>query len=590
MKQVSAAYKTAMREPMRSPTLVKISFGFYDTTAAVDSTLSDNGHEDYSNTSALEYEHNVPPTYATLELNRWRLNGKQDIMPDSNPVNEDFISDKLSDENGAFSEGRESVFTITFTEAHTIPGLTLNFDTRTKEWPGKIDIDYYLSNAIVKTAHVDVTHNFFVVNEPVASCDKIQITFREMLPYRRPRLELILYGIGVTFEGDDVETVKQSHDVDPLSRRLPKESFSFSLFDFGHRYDPDNPSGSWQYIDGKSPIKIQYGQTLADGSVEWIDGDSYTLNGRPKAKNGRAAFTGTGVLGGMTDKYYKSQLGSKNLYDMAVAVLQDANLVPDAQGNGRWLIDESLRSMTTTGVLPIATHAQCLQIIAHAAGCKLYTDSDNYIHLEPFSIDSAPVNDFNLDFSTISEKSQSVTKIPPLKAIEVSKYTIRADGASKELYKETTAKTHIHAVFSELAQNVNISLSAGSVVSSQIYGRCADIDVTAGNKTVTITGIPLKEAETVLTYPVSQDGEVDSEKNPLITSDAMADTLEEHIKNYLLLRTTYDADYRGNPEVETGDIISMQTPFTETQQGLVLTNGITYNGALRGKVKVKRLL
>lgn len=56
------------------------------------------------------------------------------------------------------------------------------------------------------------------------------------------------------------------------------------------------------------------------------------------------------------------------------------------------------------------------------------------------------------------------------------------------------------------------------------------------------------------------------------------------------MRNTYDATYRGNPELEVGDIIGLQTMYTDEMDALVLVDEITFNGSLSGKVKVKALI
>ena len=55
------------------------------------------------------------------------------------------------------------------------------------------------------------------------------------------------------------------------------------------------------------------------------------------------------------------------------------------------------------------------------------------------------------------------------------------------------------------------------------------------------------------------------------------------------MRNTYDMSYRGNPEIEVGDLIGMQTRYTDDMPVLVLTDEITFNGALRGQIKAKGL-
>ena len=46
----------------------------------------------------------------------------------------------------------------------------------------------------------------------------------------------------------------------------------------------------------------------------------------------------------------------------------------------------------------------------------------------------------------------------------------------------------------------------------------------------------------------------------------------------------------GNPEMEVGDIIGLQTAYTPEMDALILVDEITFNGSLSGKMKVKGLI
>ena len=591
MKHVSAAYKSSMESRLRNNSYVKVTFYNVDPSAALDGTWVSNGELSYSEVETLDYEYDYPETYATLELNRWSLNGEELILPASGANRDGFISSFMSDADGKFTNA--PTLSRTFSKPRMIPGLTLTFDTRCKEWPVSVTADFYLNGAVVKSATVTVTSETAELDTRVDACDKIVITFGDALPYRRPRLEEVLYGLVKRFTNRDIVSTKQSHDVDPLTRRLPKESMRFVILDYQRNYDPDNPSGIYKYIDTHSPVSIRFGYTLPNGTVEWLKADRYILNGKPEVIRNQVTFTGTGLIGSLSDTFYKSKLGTKNFYDMAEEILLDANLTLTTQGAHPWVIDESLKQMSTTAALPIDTHMNCLQLIAHAACCRLFTDDDNVIHIEPFQVNTAQVNDktdFTLDFNTISVDGQAISKIDRLKAVAVSKYSYTAGDNSTKLFEETTAETELHVEFSGLAKDVSISVSGGTLVSSNIYARAADLVLSSGTKTVVITGKTLTENSVVVSYPVASEGEIDKEENPLITTDALCASLAAQVKQYLQLRNTYQANYRGNPEVEVGDVIELQTLYTDKMDALVLVDELNFSGTLSGKLIVKGLL
>lgn len=749
MKSVSNAYKASMKAMLRNRSYVRITFGNVDTTAATDGEWESNGAASISEFETVDYAYQYGDTYAALELNRWALDGKTLIVPTGEAVQDGFISSLMSDAERNFST--PPVITREFSLKHIFPGLTLTFDTRQQEWPLEVTADFYLNGEVVDTQTVSITSVQTTISTTATEVDKVTITFDRCLPYRRPRLENVLYGLNVQFVNKDIVSTQQKHDVDPLSRRLPTETMQFTILDYEHKYDPDNPAGIYAYVDKNSPIEIQFGYELPDGSVEWLKPDNYVLNAKPSAQNNQATFNGTGLIGSLTGTFYKSKLGSKSLYDMAQEVLLDAGLTLTEQGENPWEIDDALKNMFTTAALPIDTHMNCLQLIAHAACCRLYTDDDNIIHIRPFgvtvigiyngvwadnghvwfsewdtidkgntaentyvtfelnrwtlggdsqiilpdsnagqrgyiseamtgadgsftnppvftktfdvphdlpvlairfdtvlnefpgavqvkyyhddtlldtqtaAIDSVEVyvssnlaiectkievtmignlpyrrgrvtkvyyreTDFTLDFTSIGENSQKISKIDELKSVSVARYSYTASNDTSTLYEGTTTETELHVEFSGLAQDVQISVSGGTLVSSNIYARAADLVLSSGTKTVTITGKTLTENSVVVSYPVAQSGEIDKEENPLITNDTMCQALANHVKSYLQMRNTYEASYRGNPEMEVGDIIGLQTLYTDEMDALILVDEITFDGSLSGKMTVKGLI
>lgn len=750
MKQVSNAYKLSMKSLLREQSFVEITFSQVDTAAATDGNWVSNGAQSYSEFDTLDYGYDYQESYAALELNRWVLDGNTVIVPSSGTMYDGFVSSHMSNAEGKFTT--PAVLTRAFSNPHTFPGITLTFDTRYQEWPDTVTVDFYLNGTVLESLTLPVEGTELVINTKVASCDKIVLTMGNTLPYRRPRLQQVLYGVQKKFGNDDIVSIKESHDVDPLSRRLPQETMQFVLLDYEHNYDPDNPKGIYAYLDKKSPIALRYGYMLPTGKVEWLKADKYVLNSKPKTAKNQATFTGTGLVGSMTGTFYKSKLGSKNFYDMAEEVLLDADLTLTAQGTHPWVIDPTLKQMFTTAALPIDSHMNCLQLIAHACRCRLFTDDDNIIHIKPFGVtvvgiysgvwadnghlwysewdtvdrgnkvgntyaalelnrwtldggdqvivedtdpsgrgfiseamtaadgtyttkptftktfdvshdlpvlalrfdtplDEYPTSiqvkyyagtklldtqtvtgiasaevfinseaaidctkievtmngglpyrrmrvsklyyretDFTLDFDSIDKDSQSIAKIDQLKAVSVAKYAYTAANDTTKLFEGTTTETQLHVEFSGLAQDVSISVSGGSLVSFNIYARAADLVLSSGTKTVVITGKTLSENSVVVSYPVALDGETDKEENPLITNDTMCAALADQVKKYLQMRNTYQTSYRGNPELEVGDVIGLQTLYTDEMDALILVDEITFNGSLSGKLKVKGLI
>ena len=752
MKPVSAAYRKSMLQTIRNRSFVRVTMYIEDPTAIHDGAWRDNGAVPYSGYGTVDFAFDYGPTYATLELNRWTLDGSQLSLPAVRPSGgytaQGFVSDKVSGADGYFSTPGQ-LYRV-FALDHALHGVTLTFDSRCNEWPLVVAAKFKRGGEVLEEVEVPVTSLTAVVLTEADYVDELEISFPQCLPYHRPRVEYVLYGVQVAYGNADLASVEQSHDVDPMTRRLPKETARVTLLDYGKAYDPDNPAGVFRYVEEKARLRVQHGYAVNEDRMEWLRPDEYLLDGKPTTAAHKATFSANGMIGSLSEKYYKDVPGVKSMYDLAEAVLLDAGLTPTSSGGHPWEIHNSLRDIYTSGVLPIDTHPNCLKLIAHACRCQLFTDDENIIHIEPFgvtvkgiyagvyednghtwyseweSVDSgneglvpftslelnrwaldgsmsiisqtapekrgytsegmmgsngspttAPVftktfdvshdlsvlairfddlgdsyprliqvryfqgstlmdtrieevldatayvnsdkaedctkievtmleglpyqrfrvskvyyreDDFSLDFNTIGEDSLETTKIDKLKAVEVAVYGYQQAAQITELYKGETTLNTLHIEFSNAATGVQISVTGGTLISSKVYGRAADLVLSSGSKTVVVTGHVLEQSKNILTHTLSTTGEVDTEDNPLVTDHEMAQKLAEHFATYLTMRNTYDVSYRGNPELETGDVIGLQTDYTSEMDALILVDQITFDGGLHGKMKVKGLI
>ena len=607
MKCVTPEYIDSMRDGMRDRSFVRILFDNINTAAQQDGAWVPNGQTSWSDPALLDHRRDFGRTPATLELNWWELGGNVSILPDPDAdddyPDDGFISSHMSDEEGILDE--PVVLRREFAEQHSLYAITLLFHTRIREWPKEMTVRF-----LTPDGEPDIECNLEELADIQAVSyarhqwiHGIEITFHALLPHRRPRLEHVLFGLTEEFTNDDIESVTQKKDVDPLTRRLPQETFSFTIFDFDGRYNPAVPAGIYQFIDTRAPISIQYGYELSDrvNGTEWLAADNYVLDSKPSVQNGRVTFRGTGVIGSLNRTFYKDTVGRKSFYDMAERVLQDLDLPPRLDGTDPWEVDESLRRMFTTAVLPIDTHMNCLQLIAHACRCKLFTSGDNVIHIVPFEVGEMGqpgqfVEEFDLDFTTVKLGSERVQTTDHLRAVEISRYShIEEDRTT--LFEGEVSGGFVHIPLSDLARGVGIEIMTASnspasdnaLEKFSIYGRAVDLELALGTWHVTITGIPLQESEAQTTVSVNARGEVDTIQNPLITSEEMANALAEHHRQYLRFRNSYDCDCRGNPEVEPSDVILQETQFVDKIKALVLKNEVSFNGALSGKMRTKAL-
>lgn len=388
------------------------------------------------------------------------------------------------------------------------------------------------------------------------------------------------------FTNADIISIQKVNDVDPLSRRLPKETLSFSIIDFEGNYNPSNPSGKWNALDENASLTIQFGFDLGSGLIEWLEEDQYFLSGRPTVSSGIASFRASSKLNHLTSNYYKGTYGQKSLYELALNVLTDAGVTS-------YSIDEALQTMYTVAPLPITIHANCLQLIAHAGRCTLRTISNGVIEIKPFSVTNTP-DEFMLPLNSIALKGDTISKIETLYKVQCNLYIYSLAETESVLFEsiiDVDGESTVHIEY-DTSTNQVITSSGGVLSNISTYAASADFTITGtGTYTITVVGKKISTRTSIAESYISADsnGAVDSEKNQLITDSSMQSALIYQVANYLQYRLTHTVRYRGNPELDALDGIYMQTIYDSFISALVLTHTINFNGAISGVLVLKSL-
>ena len=151
----------------------------------------------------------------------------------------------------------------------------------------------------------------------------------------------------------------------------------------------------------------------------------------------------------------------------------------------------------------------------------------------------------------------------------------------------------LHLTFTQAA-DVAVRVTGAAVAAKALYAGAADLTLMgSGTAEVTVTGRRLERSARTAAVPVQnpdENGSVEALDNPLITDAARALAVAEWVRDWLLLRNTYEFEYRGSPEIDAGDLIWLESPFAPfTAPARVLKNELTFNGGLKGKMIAKRM-
>lgn len=216
----------------------------------------------------------TPAKYATLEHNRWLLDGTFGIFPDQTADvtgQVAYIGDALSGADGSFATSPwvELQFSgVSVLQACSVyfpddeyDGLPLDFTVEVKQGGTA-----YYSKSFTGNQAAGVAMFGFTVNNP----DAIRVTVSKWsLPYRRMRLVEIVPGIYEQWDNNIIAefSVKQQGNV--ACTALPYGTCTLKMDNLSRRFEPRAKDGLFQSIEERQGIDIAIGVRLADGTDDY---------------------------------------------------------------------------------------------------------------------------------------------------------------------------------------------------------------------------------------------------------------------------------------------------------------------------------
>jgi len=584
MYNVSEQYKIDINKLVRNPSYIKVRFGIVDPQAKDDASIVGTSNAPYSDASNIKIENVVAFRYDTLEHNTFFLdNSKHKLADDVYTEFQGYVSGSFSNVNCEFQSPPSLI--VTYPTAYEYAGLTFNFDEVRSEFSSEVLLEYYLSN--VKIGEYTILPNRwdYVMKTPVPLHDELRITFKKTnLPYKRAKLSYIAFGIIETYEDDRVVEAEQHRKVDVLSTVLPIGDFKFTFLDILNEYNPENPSGLYQYMEQRQPVTFEYGYQLDSGDIEWVlGGINYSTGKVLFDSNGRipkVTITTNNTIQYL-DSVYREGLYypmGRTLYELAQDLLDKESVL--------YTLDPVLNDYITYAPLPIDTVKNNLQLIANASMSTLDVDRDGKITISR-SFESNGQTDFKFTKEN-SYNIPTVNKLPPLRNLVTANYTYTVKTTSEEIAKIDISGANNTEYFLEynLATDVSISVTGLTVVGSpQYFARGCYITLT-GNGTVTITGKLIDVAEVNYVKNFNLNGVDCTITNELITDSTWTKTYADWVGGVLLLNNEYSIENRGYPELDPVDKVTVDTFYTLDLNTFLTENRISYNGALKGFTKL----
>lgn len=178
--------------------------------------------------------------------------------------------------------------------------------------------------------------------------------------------------------------------------------------------------------------------------------------------------------------------------------------------------------------------------------------------------------------------------------VEVKRHTYIRGKDMLTLFDEEVDLTNISAYtvyFSEAAHDVEALVDGSklTITKSSAYYVTLDTTNLTGVKKLTVQGIAYIVTDKSVSRVLDSRGKIEKFDNPLISTDEQANLQVDWLSNYCSNNIEYNISYRGEPRVESMDIVTVENKYVDDLSIQIYEHTISFNGALRGAIKARRI-
>lgn len=209
--------------------------------------------------------------YATLEANRWALNGQFKLFPLRGADHIGFLGDTLSGGEGVFSPAvwvEEHFSNVSILQACSIYFPTADWDGVAADFTVEVmqgGTAYYTKTVAGNTAS-SIALDGFTVNNP----DAIRVTVTKWSKEnRRIRIPEIIPGLYEKWTGNEIAVFSLKHQGDVSCMTLPYGTCTIKMDNLSRRFEPRSKNGVFQSIEERQGIPVSIGVRLSDDTVEY---------------------------------------------------------------------------------------------------------------------------------------------------------------------------------------------------------------------------------------------------------------------------------------------------------------------------------
>lgn len=524
------------------------------------------------------------------ELYQTVLDGTAAALPsDIKKTNIGLWSEQLSNDDGTFSE--PITLTLESEGQYSSQGFTLTFDKFNDIHPTSINIKWYRavgeSVELLSDKDFEPSSSVYFCKNKVESFNRAVITFYALnMPQNRLRVEIVDYGYGTVFYGDELRNVKLSQSIDPISSEIKINTCDFTL---------DSHTDIVYSFQSKQPLSVSFNDKLLATVFVKSSKRNAKFLWDISAEDYIGLMDSTAYAGGI----YENANAGELLEDIFTACK-----IP-------YSITNELYSTELSGYIPYTTCREALMQVCFASGAVVNTANTDVVEVKILEADVKQTIPLSRIMQGQSfEDGDTVTSVELTAHTYSAIYSLSLDPTEVYNAAESGAGKNILVKFSEPLHDLEIT--NGEILSSG-----ANYAYINADKNCVLSGQTYKHTQTVKAFknPVvlaSEKENVLSITSATLVSQANAERILENCYNWLaktsktMLQIIVGKDISkrleeatwgravwgdfvwGNKEVirteadqadvELGDVIGAETEYLGNMYGRVVSQSFSLDG------------
>ncbi len=206
--------------------------------------------------------------------------------------------------------------------------------------------------------------------------------------------------------------------------------------------------------------------------------------------------------------------------------------------------------------------------------------------------------DYELTYGTELTKTPRGTQLPKVRELQIVRTVYSKSDEVKELLRESIEVVSADSRYTFYLTNPSYELSCSivdagegqtaEIVESSNYFVTVEITGAAGNCELSVTGKEYVVTRANVSRQLNTSGSRECWENPLVSDIVHAADLADWIGNYMASDREYDLEYRGEPRIDTNDIMFLENKYVPDLLLRVCDHTLKFNGAFSGTIKARR--